>query len=255
MIERSNLEVEAGRLEAAWWGPSNGRTPIVLLHEGLGSVSRWRSVPEELAARTQRRVMAYSRFGYGRSDLPRGPRTIRFLQEEAQLLPHVLDAAGIARAVLLGHSDGASIALIAAAEAPARVPALVLEAPHVFVEDESISSVERAVERYRLEDLRERLARHHAHVDHAFGGWSAVWLDPAFRAWNLEEFLPRITCPTLLIQGEQDEYGTLRQIDTIERAVRGHVERLVLQDCGHSPHRDQRDAVLTKVADFIRSHA
>ena len=255
MSSHFHLELESGRLEAAWWGTPNAQTPIVLLHEGLGSVSRWRSVPEELAARTGRRVFAYSRFGYGQSDLPDGPRTIRFLHEEAELLPGVLDAVGITTAILLGHSDGASIALMAAADAPSRVRVLVLEAPHVFVEDESVASVERAVERYHTDNLRERLARHHTHVDAAFGGWSSVWADPAFRTWTLEEYLPRISCPTLLIQGAQDEYGTLRQIDALERGIGGHVERLVLENCGHSPHLDQREAVLTAVTDFIRRQA
>jgi pimeloyl-ACP methyl ester carboxylesterase len=246
------IVVGAGRLEAAWFGPArSGLAPIVLLHEGLGSVSRWRDFPDELARRTTRRVMAYSRFGYGRSDRPARPRGIHFAHEEAALLPDLLDAAGIDRAVLFGHSDGGSIALIAAAAHPSRIEALVLEAPHVFVEEESIASVERAVARYREEDMRPRLARHHRDVDLAFFGWSDVWLDPEFRRWNLEAFLPRITCPVLLIQGEDDQYGTLRQIDAIARQVRGRVEQLVLQDCGHVPHRDQRQAVLNASVAFL----
>jgi pimeloyl-ACP methyl ester carboxylesterase len=250
---RQDIQLQTGRLEAAWWGSdSTARPPMVLLHEGLGSVSRWRDLPDELAARTGRRVLAYSRFGYGRSDVPARPRSIWFLHDEAALLPEVLDAAGIQRAVLFGHSDGASIALMATATTPSRVEALVLEAPHVFVEDVSVASVNRAVERYRTGDLRERLAKHHAHVDVAFGGWSEVWLDPAFLAWNLQGFLPRISCPVLLIQGADDEYGTLRQIDAIEESVRGRVERLVLPECGHAPHRDQRDAVLAAVTNFLQ---
>jgi pimeloyl-ACP methyl ester carboxylesterase len=214
-------------------------------------VSSWRDVPDELAERTGRRVLAYSRFGYGRSDPPLHPPTVRFLHEEANLLPTILDAAGIDGAILLGHSDGGSIALMVAADHGRRVEALILEAPHVFVEDESVSSVAAAVARYRDEDLRTRLARHHRDVDLAFSRWSETWLDLEFRAWNLEGYLPLITCPVLLIQGEDDQYGTLRQIDAIERQVRGPVERLVLPNCGHAPHGDQRARVLDAIVAFL----
>jgi pimeloyl-ACP methyl ester carboxylesterase len=246
------LVVGGRRLEAAWFGPaSSSRTPVVLLHEGLGSVRLWRDFPQELARRVDRRVMAFSRFGHGRSDPPLTPHTVAFMHDEARLLPAVFDAAGIDRAILLGHSDGGSIALIAAAEHPARVGALLLEAPHVFVEDISVRSIEKTTTAYRTTDLRERLSRYHDQVDTAFSGWSDVWLDPQFRAWNLEAWLPQVACPVLLIQGEQDEYGTLRQIDAISRQVRGPVQQLVLPNCGHSPHRDQRDAVIRAIVDFI----
>ena len=236
----------------AWWGLSESpKLPIVLLHEGLGSVSTWRDFPAALAQGTGRRVMAYSRFGHGKSALPAERHTTRFMHDEAQLLPGVLEHAGIARAILFGHSDGGSIALMCAADQSWRVEALVLEAPHVFVEEISVQTVQRTAQAYRTTDLRERLARHHRHVDVAFSGWSEVWLDPEFRRWNLEEFLPRITCPTLLIQGEQDEYGTLSQLDSIEQQVRGPVERAVLAECGHSPHRDQRTRVLDLTAAFV----
>ena len=200
-------------------------------------------------------MLAYSRFGHGASDPPPAPHTIEFIHDEARLLPVVLDAAGIDRALLLGHSDGGSIALIYAAEHPDRVDALMLEAPHVFVEDISVATTARTTESYRLGDLRERLARHHRDVDVAFAGWSDVWLDPAFRTWNLEMFLPHISCPVLLVQGEQDEYGTLKQLDAIERQVRGPVTRLVLPLCGHSPHRDQPDLVLNAVTAFASTRA
>jgi pimeloyl-ACP methyl ester carboxylesterase len=242
-------------LEVQWWepvGPTEARVvPIVLLHEGLGSVSMWRDFPALLANRTGRRVMAYSRFGHGQSDRPVERHTVRFMHEEGALLPRVLDGAQIDRAILFGHSDGGSIALVAAAQSPARVAALVLEAPHVFVEDVSIASIERTTADYESGGLRPRLARHHRDVDAAFRGWSDVWLAPEFRAWNLEGFLPRITCPTLLIQGEGDEYGTLRQVEAIRRQAAGRVETLLLPQCGHSPHRDQPTAVLAAVARFV----
>ena len=197
--------------------------------------------------------MAYSRFGHGHSDRPAHPHTIDFMHDEAAVLPRILDAAGIDRAMLFGHSDGGSIALIAAAQSPARVAALILEAPHVFVEDLSIASIERTTANYETTDLRARLARHHDDVDAAFRGWSDVWLNAEFRAWNLEGFLPRITCPTLLIQGEDDEYGTLRQVEAIQRQVAGPIERLVLPKCGHSPHRDRPEEVLAAAERFLGS--
>jgi pimeloyl-ACP methyl ester carboxylesterase len=246
------LIVDGLILDARWWEPAEATAePVVLLHEGLGSVSMWREFPSALATRAGRRVMAYSRFGHGQSDRPARPHTPDFMHQEAALLPRILDASGIERAILFGHSDGGSIALLAAAQSPARVAALVLEAPHVFVEDISITSIEQTTAGYETSDLRARLARHHDDVDVAFRGWSDVWLSPEFRAWNLEAFLPRITCPTLLIQGEQDEYGTLRQLDAIQQQLSGPVERLVLPDCGHSPHRDRPEDVLAAASRFL----
>ena len=249
------LTVAGKKIEVAWWGRRSAALPVVLLHEGLGSVSMWRTFPEALADGTGRRVMAYSRFGHGKSDLPSQPHGVQFMHDEARLLPAVLDAAGVDHAHLVGHSDGGSIALIFAAEHPHRVSSLLLEAPHVFVEDLSVASIEQRTADYRETNLRERLARHHRHVDVAFHGWSDVWLEPAFRHWNLEALLPSISCPVLLIQGEQDDYGTLRQVDAIAQQVRGTVEQLVLPDCGHSPHRDQRDQVLSAMTAFLRSRA
>jgi pimeloyl-ACP methyl ester carboxylesterase len=249
------LTVAGKKIEVAWWGQESTALPIVMLHEGLGSISMWRGFPEALADHTGRRVMAYSRFGHGRSDRPSASHSVRFMHDEARLLPAVLAAAGIAEAHLVGHSDGGSIALIFAAEHPGQAASLLLEAPHVFVEDISIASIERRAADYRSTNLRQRLARHHRRVDDAFHGWSDVWLDPEFRSWNLEGFLPAIACPVLLIQGEQDDFGTLRQLEAIERQVQGPVQRLVLPDCGHSPHRDQRDLVLNVMTAFLRSRA
>jgi pimeloyl-ACP methyl ester carboxylesterase len=248
------MNVHGRELECQWWGRRDRHTlPIVLLHEGLGSVSRWRDFPAVLADETQRAVFAFSRWGHGQSDPPLRPHTTQFMHDEARLLPSILAAAGIPRAIVLGHSDGGSIALMFAAEHPACVDSLILEAPHVFVEDLSITSIEQTTTRFRDGDLRARLARHHQHVDVAFHGWSDVWLDPAFRAWNIEEYLARVHCPVLLIQGTGDEYGTLRQLDAIEEQVAGPVQRLVLAGCGHAPHRDQRTEVLSAVKAFVSS--
>jgi pimeloyl-ACP methyl ester carboxylesterase len=245
----TRLVVQGRVIEAQWWGaPLSERIPIVLLHEGLGSVAMWRDFPRALAERTDRRVLAYSRFGHGESDPPARRHTIDFMHEEARLVPEVLDAAGIDRAILAGHSDGGSIAIIAAAEASSFVAGLVLEAPHVFVEGVSLASIERMKRHWATTNLRDRLAQYHRNVDAAFHGWSDVWLDPAFKSWNLEAFLSRISCPALLIQGDLDEYGTLHQIEAIERQLTGPTRRLILRECGHSPHRDRPEAVIGAIA-------
>jgi len=226
---------------------------LVFLHEGLGSVGLWRDFPQALADATGCPALAYSRQGYGRSAPIALPRPLSFMHDEARTaLPALLAAAGISDAILVGHSDGASIALIYAGEQGGCLRALVLEAPHVFVEEVSVISIARARESYRAGPLRERLARHHGdNVDGAFYGWADSWLDPGFRSWNIEEFLPAIKVPILLIQGEDDEYGTLAQIERIERQVAAPVERCILAQCGHAPHRDQPAATLAAMAAFI----
>jgi pimeloyl-ACP methyl ester carboxylesterase len=249
------LIVEGARLEYAWHGPPPGERPtLVFLHEGLGCVALWRDFPARIAAATGCGALIYSRKGYGGSDPVVLPRPIRYMHDEAERsLPSVLAALGIADPILIGHSDGASIALLyAGGAARPRVRALALLAPHVFCEDLSVASIARAAEEYRSGDLRARLARHHgANVDGAFWGWNRAWLDPAFRAWNLEAYLPRIESPLLLIQGRDDQYGTLRQLDAIEAGARGPVERVVLEACGHSPQRDQPEATAAALIRFI----
>jgi pimeloyl-ACP methyl ester carboxylesterase len=197
-------------------------------------------------------ALVYSRFGYGQSDGIQAPRTPRFMHEEALgVLPVLLDQLRIERPVLLGHSDGASIALIHAAAAARRVAGLVCLAPHVFVEPVCVESIAKIRRSYLETDLRQRLSKYHARVDDAFLGWADIWLRPEFRAWSIEDLLDRIDRPTLLIQGCDDEYGTLAQLDRIEARIKGRTFRLVLSDCGHSPHRDQEAAVLDAVAGFV----
>jgi pimeloyl-ACP methyl ester carboxylesterase len=223
---------------------------LVFLHEGLGSVALWREFPERLADATGRRALVYSRAGHGFSEVPDEPRTPRFMHEEAlDVLPGLLAEFGIERPVLVGHSDGGSIALIHASQHP--VSALVLLAPHVFVEDLSVASIDQARRSFESTDLRERMGRYHRDAERTFRLWNDIWLAPEFRDWNIEDVLPGVTAPTLLIQGAHDQYGTLAQIEAIERGVRGPVERAVL-DCRHAPHLEAPEETLEAAARFVR---
>ncbi len=218
------------RLEAAASGPAPHAAPtVVMLHEGLGCVALWRDFPEKLVAATGLGVFVYSRAGYGRSDPVDLPRPLDYMTREARFsLPQVLDAIGFQRGILLGHSDGASIAAIYAGEhSDERVKGLVLMAPHVFAEAPGLASIAEAKRAYESDDLRAKLARYHRHVDSAFLGWSGAWLDPGFKAWNIEDFVDRWRVPSLLIQGADDQYGTIAQIRAIEARspVAGHEPR------------------------------
>lgn len=260
-----HIDVLGKRVEIVEWTPSRaaiGRSnapSLVFLHEGLGSAKQWRDFPALLSDATGLPSVAYSRLGYGASDPVSLPRPLTYMQDEAQgFLPRVLDALGVTSAILIGHSDGASIAIVHAAldargsgEA-ARIQGVVLEAPHVFVEDVSVASITKAREVYETGDLREKLAKHHGeNVDGAFRGWNDAWLDPAFRAWNIEEYLARITAPVLVVQGEDDPYGTRAQVDAITGQVSGAVS-VMLPQCGHAPHRDQPEATLDAMIRFVR---
>jgi pimeloyl-ACP methyl ester carboxylesterase len=229
------------------------RPPLVFLHEGLGSASLWRDFPDKLCRRVGARGLVYSRAGYGRSSGLRAKRSPAFMHDEAlDVLPQLLARLGIVRPLLIGHSDGASIALIHAATHAAAVSGLVLMAPHVFVEAVTLAAIARIAETYETSDLRARLAQHHDHVDDAFHGWSDIWLSPRFTSWQLGAEVQRLTVPTLLIQGEDDAYGTLAQLDAFEAARAAKVTRLVLRACGHSPHRDQEALVLDAIAAFVK---
>ncbi len=244
--------VDQIELETRWIGTRDGGPELVFLHEGLGSITQWRDTPDAIARATGRPALVYARQGYGRSTPTSVPRPLTYMHDEAARLPRVLAAAGVTDPILVGHSDGASIAIIAAGEHVVAPRALVLIAPHVFVEDVSVESIARAADAYRTGDLRARLARHHADVDGAFWGWNRAWLDPAFRAWNLEAFLPRITAPTLVVQGERDEYGTRAQVDAIARQLAGPVEIAMIAGAGHAPFRDAPDEVHRRIAEFVR---
>jgi len=244
--------VDGKRLETLWIEPETAARPtIVMLHEGLGSIALWKDFPQRLALGTGCAVLVYSRYGHGGSDRLMEKRPVEFMHHEGEVvLPSLLDKLGISRPILLGHSDGGSIALVFAGKYPERPRALILEAPHVFVEDLSVASISQANVSYQTTDLPKKLGRYHAHVDETFWGWNDIWLDPQFRSWNIEGYLPAVRCPILCIQGEEDEYGTIAQVKAIEACVPA-TEILMLPKCKHSPHRDQAEATLEKMVDFV----
>jgi pimeloyl-ACP methyl ester carboxylesterase len=246
-----DVVVDGKRLETARYDGDPARPAIVLLHEGLGSVSSWRDFPQRLAERTGCAVVAYSRYGYGRSDLLREPREPDYMHHEGEVvLPELLARLEIERPVLFGHSDGASIALVYAGARPGAARALVLEAPHVFVEEISLRSIAAAKTSYATTDLPAKLGRHHANPDATFAGWNDIWLDPRFRDWNIEPYASRVECPVLLVQGEADAYGTTAQLDAIAARVPG-AQVLLVPGAGHSPHRDAPELVLDRVSSFV----
>ncbi|HEY0383878.1 MAG TPA: alpha/beta hydrolase [Candidatus Elarobacter sp.] len=246
-----DVVVDGKRLETIRYDGDPARPAIVMLHEGLGSVSLWRDVPLRLCERTRCTVVAYSRYGYGRSDVLREKREPDYMHHEGEIvLPALLEQLGIERPILFGHSDGASIALIYAGAQPDAVRALVLEAPHVFVEEVSVRSIAQAKTAYATTNLPAKLARHHTDADTTFAGWNDIWLDPRFRNWNIEAYAAHVRVPVLLIQGEADEYGTTAQLDAIAARIRG-TETLMVPGAGHSPHRDAPELVLAGVAALV----
>lgn len=255
MSDLRHLTVQGHRLEYRTLPGSRADAPwLVLLHEGLGSVGLWRDFPEKLAKASGCPLLVYSRYGFGGSDPLQEPRPIRYLHDEALLaLPELLDALAIEAPVLVGHSDGASIALLHAGAPRRPVRGLVAMAPHVFVEDVTIDGIHQAGEAFFEGDLAGRLARHHRDAEATFRGWHDTWLRPEFRHWNIEDCLPGITAPLLLIQGEDDEYATLAQLDAIEAGVHGPHQRLVLAGCGHSPHREREGEVVEAIARFVET--
>lgn len=242
------------RLELQWVGDaSSSRPPVVFLHEGLGSLAMWKDFPARLCAAHGLRGLVFSRYGYGRST-PKPPHErwpVGFMHEQAyDVLPVLFDRLGIERPWLFGHSDGGSIALLHASRFP--TAGVVAVAAHVFTEAMGLASIAATRTAYETTDLRARLARYHADVDSAFRGWNDIWLDPAFRTWNIEAEIGAIACPLLVVQGEDDEYGTMAQVRAIAARV-PHATLLALPDCGHSPHRDQPERLIAEAGAFIRS--
>ena len=253
--EAGHVTVEGSRLEYRWFGEAGAAAPVVMLHEGLGSVSMWKDFPDQLARRTGRRVLAYSRHGYGTSSRLEGRREPEYMHHEAEVvLPAVLEALGVEQPILLGHSDGGSIALIHAGRYPGVARALILEAPHVFVEPLTVESIAGAKTVYETTELGRKLGRYHDDVDATFWGWNDIWLDPRFLHWNIEICLPDVVAPILMLQGIQDEYGSAAQLEAIAAKVPGETETVLLEACGHSPHRDQPELTLAAIERFLHTH-
>ena len=249
------ITVGSSDIEYVWVGSDSPQAPtLAMLHEGLGSVSMWRDFPQVLAERTRSRVLVYSRRGYGRSTPLAGSRQVSYMHDEALLvLPEILRQLSLERPLIFGHSDGGSIALIHASRYPVR--GVIALAPHVFVEDLSVTSIAAARTAYETTHLRERLARYHDDVDGAFRGWNDIWLHPDFRSWNIESVLPDIGCPVLVIQGKDDQYGTAEQMQRIANKIGGgDVQLEHLPHCGHSPHRDQPERVLQAVVGWMERY-
>ncbi|MBV8456732.1 MAG: alpha/beta hydrolase [Acetobacteraceae bacterium] len=254
MMNPVSLLVSGSRIEGAWWSAGARPPPVVLLHEGLGSVSLWRDFPASLAAATGQAIFAYSRFGYGRSDPNPPPWPLDYMHREGlETLPAVLDQAGIGKCVLVGHSDGASIAAIAAGIGErSRYRGLVLIAPHFFVEDVALREIAEARGNYEQGGLRERLARHHADPDDCFYGWNRAWLNPAFRtSFDLTDELMHVRVPVLIVQGERDPYGTAAHAKLAEEVCTCPVQT-VLIEAGHDPHLECPEQILEVIAGFIR---
>ena len=245
-------------IEYAHIGATDPHAPLILfLHEGLGSVAMWRDFPGRVCDAIGARGIVYSRPGYGKSTPRRHDEKwgVDFMHVHARdVLPAFLAAIGVdsehEKPWLFGHSDGASITLIYAALYPGKIAGAIVAAPHIFVEDVSVSSIAHTRETYLQTDLRAKLSRYHDDVDSAFWGWNDIWLNPEFRAWNIESLLPKIQCPLLAIQGVDDEYGTMAQIDGIKRAV-PQAQLIKIENCGHSPHRDQPQTVIDAVKKFM----
>lgn len=232
----------------------DNRPVLVFLHEGLGSIGQWRDFPEKICARTGFPALVYDRWGYGGSDPLTEPRKPDYLHDEALLsLPEVLNQCAIDKPILIGHSDGGSIAIIYAGTYPQKVSGIITEAAHVFVEDVTVEGIKRAVEVYERTGLKKRLSKFHENnTELMFRGWSDIWLSREFRNWNIEEYLPHITCPLLAIQGKDDEYGTPAQVEAIVGKVAGPARASMIDNCGHIPHIQTREKVFSEMVSFIR---
>jgi len=255
--EHTHGRIDLGdqRLEYKWLHPqAAGRPTLVFLHEGLGCVAIWKGFPERVAQATGCGVFVYSRRGYGKSSEVALPRPLRYMHDEGlEVLPRLLDQLKLGEVVLVGHSDGASISLIHAGGTPAPgIRGVVALAPHVMNEEICVASIRQARIAYDHGELRARLLPlHHDNVDCAFRGWNDAWLDPDFMRWNLEEYLPGIAVPVMVIQGRDDEYGSSRQYESIRAKCGGPVEVVLLDHCRHSPHKDQADATLAAITRFV----
>lgn len=229
------------------------RPTIVFLHDSLGCIELWRGFPQQLGELTQCNVLVYDRQGYGKSGaFSYQQRDNSYMEHEADILNALLAYCNIDQAILFGHSDGGSIALIAAAKYPTNIKGVVTEGAHVWVEELTLNGIREAIQLYRTTDLKQKLAKYHGEkTDDMFWAWAATWTNPPFATWNITHFLPHIICPTLVIQGEDDEYGTAQQVQQIVKQTHGHATALMIPHVKHTPHKEATDLVLARSAQFI----
>lgn len=252
------LQIGGNKIEYRHIGPQLGDAPtIVMLHEGLGSAALWGDFPDRLQAATGLGVLVYSRAGYGQSSPVPLPRPMDYMHIEAlEVLPKLLDAIGLRRGILVGHSDGASIAAIyAGGVQDHRIRGVVMIAPHFVVEDISVASIAAIKVAYETTELKAKLGRWHRDVDNAFYGWNGAWLDPAFRDWDISEYLAYIRVPVAIVQGADDQYGTMKQIEIAQQECYCPVEVAIIPGAAHSPHREAADVTLHTVAAFVKDVA
>ncbi|MFV5697318.1 alpha/beta fold hydrolase [Flavobacterium sp. ZT3R17] len=247
------IQVDGKNIYVEYYHTFDGRPTIIFLHDSLGCVTLWRDFPQKLSEAVKCNVLVYDRLGYGKSDrLPTHERPVNYLELEADVLNELLTQLDVKDAILFGHSDGGSIALITAAKYSDRIKALICEAAHIFVEEVTLNGIYRAMEGYRTTNLVERLAKYHGDkVDSIFKAWTETWTKADYKVWNIEYLLKDITCPLLFIQGEEDEYGTLEQINRTINHVRGITEKLVIPDIGHTPHKEAPEQTFDAAKDFI----
>mgnify|MGYP003575003963 CR=1 FL=1 len=249
------IDINGDQLYIKWNNDLKGRPTLVFLHDSLGSVQLWRDFPYELAEKTNCNVLVYDRLGYGKSaPMPTSKRDNNYLELQADVLAALINQLDIQDAILFGHSDGGSIALITAAKYPERVKAVVSEAGHLFVEEVTLKGIREAMEAYTTTDLKQKLEKYHGDkVETLFKAWTETWTSNHFKNWNIEHFLPKITCPILVIQGENDEYGTLRQVEQTVTHVSGPAQKFIMPNAGHTPHKEAKEPTLLKAAEFINS--
>ncbi len=253
-MTRMVIELDGLSIESAWFGPPPSEAPtIVMMHEGLGSVSTWRDFPERLAKATRTGVFVFSRIGYGRSSDALLPRPLDYLHREAtEILPKILTKIGFQRGILLGHSDGGSIAAIYGGSVQNhRVRGLVLIEPHFFVEDMNIETIRQTANDFETKGLRARLQRHHNDAGKTFRGWLDLWLDPRFKSFDITDELRHIRVPVLIVKGADDPYSSLAQIRTAENECYCPVESIVIPNAKHAPHHDQPEQTLESIASFV----
>lgn len=253
-MQQKCISIGDNQLMVSRTNPWPERPTIVFLHDSLGCIALWRDFPQRLGEATRCNVLVYDRRGYGQSNpFADEEREINYLEAEANVLTALLEALEIKEAILFGHSDGGSIALITAGKYPQQIRAMIVEGAHIFVEDVTLAGIRQAVETYQTADLKSRLTKYHGDkTERVFRAWTKTWLREDFRSWNIEHFLPAIQCPVLVMQGEKDEYGTLRQVEGITSQVSGPAWQFVVPEAGHTPHKEAAPETLAQAADFIR---